>query len=159
MSRTTSRAVPVGPKVATFREIIRRLDAIERRLNHGIGSVPESDFARKFEIIEAEHLRRQVARHSSLQQENPVLWRQLETDRRAQDRETAALDRRLRAGRASPSRTRAVAGAAYEETATDRRSRIDKNCHADHTQMTFDSKRLTASLWHRAIPGGSRWQI
>jgi len=98
MSRTTSREIPVRPTAATFREIIRRLDAIERRLNHGgTRTAPDSDFARKFEIIEAEHLRRQVARHSLLQQENPILWRKLEMERRARNRQTAVLNRRLRA--------------------------------------------------------------
>jgi hypothetical protein len=98
MSRTSSRAIPVGPKAATFREIIRRLDAIERRLNHGgTRAVPESDFARQFEIIEEERLRRQVARQSLLRQENPILWRKLEMDRRARNREKAVLNRRLRA--------------------------------------------------------------
>jgi hypothetical protein len=98
MSRTTSHAIPLRPTTATLREIIRRLDAIERRLNHGgTRTVPESNFSRKLAIIEEEHLRSQVARHSALRKENPVLWCKPEMDRRARNRDTAALNRKLRA--------------------------------------------------------------
>jgi hypothetical protein len=49
------------------------------------------------DILQEEFLRRDVARDEALRKENPALWRRLESGRRARNRETAALNRRLRA--------------------------------------------------------------
>jgi hypothetical protein len=92
-TRTTLR-----PTAATIRSIIRRLDALEHCLRHrGTRGAKRSDFGRRWEILEEHSLRRQVARDEALRNENPALWRQLEISRRARNRETAALNRRLRA--------------------------------------------------------------
>jgi hypothetical protein len=55
------------------------------------------EMSRRMEILEEEFLRRDVARDEALRQENPSLWRHMESGRRARNRETAALNRRLRA--------------------------------------------------------------
>ena len=55
------------------------------------------EFERRREILEEHFLRRQVVRDEGLRRENPTLWRQLETGRRARNREMAALNRQLRA--------------------------------------------------------------
>jgi hypothetical protein len=55
------------------------------------------EFERRREILEGYFLRRQVAYDETLRKGNPTLWRQLETGRRARNREKAALNRRLRA--------------------------------------------------------------
>jgi hypothetical protein len=60
------------------------------------------DFERRREILEEHFLRRDVARDEALRAENPVLWRQLETGRRARNREKATLNRRLRAEGLTP---------------------------------------------------------
>jgi hypothetical protein len=49
------------------------------------------------EIIEKEHLRRDVARESAFREKHPRLWCELEKARKGRNRETAALNRRLRA--------------------------------------------------------------
>ena len=49
------------------------------------------------EILQEEFLRRDVAREEALRKENPTLWRQMESARRARNRENAAVNRRLRA--------------------------------------------------------------
>jgi hypothetical protein len=53
--------------------------------------------SRRMEILEEEFLRRDVTRDEALRKEDPSLWRQLENGRLARNRETAALNRRLRA--------------------------------------------------------------
>jgi hypothetical protein len=55
------------------------------------------EISRRMEILEEEFLRRDVARAEALRKDNPAAWRQIESCRRARNRETAALNRRLRA--------------------------------------------------------------
>jgi len=55
------------------------------------------EMSRRMEILEEEFLRRDLTRDEALRKQNPSLWRQMESQRRARNRETAVLNRRLRA--------------------------------------------------------------
>jgi hypothetical protein len=52
---------------------------------------------RRWDIVEEEHVRRRLAQDTILRRDNPARWRELEKARRARNRETSALNRRLRA--------------------------------------------------------------
>jgi hypothetical protein len=80
---------------STIREIVRRLDWLENRLKRA-GAVGPPNSSRRFDIIEAERLRRKVARDTDFRNEHPGLWRRLDRERLERNRETAALNRRLR---------------------------------------------------------------
>jgi hypothetical protein len=99
MSRSSPSFRTKRLSAAAFRDVLRRLDVIERRLagrstdsTHG-----SSDLMRRWDIVEEERLRRRVADDTALRRDNPVRWRELERIRRTQNRETSALNRRLRA--------------------------------------------------------------
>ena len=98
MRHSTRRSRSTGLSVAAFRDVLRRLDAIERRLSRSTPSVHgHSDLLRRWEILEEERLRSRVAEDTALQRENPARWREIEKVRRVRNRETSALNRRLRA--------------------------------------------------------------
>lgn len=82
---------------AIIRNIIRRLDALEQRLGRNSRANGPTEFARRWEILEENRLRDQVARDEAFSKRNPELWRQMEVDRRARNRKTTILNKRLRA--------------------------------------------------------------
>jgi hypothetical protein len=83
---------------ATIRSIIRRLDALERRLQGRRGGTQgPSDFERKWQILEEHELREEVERDEAFSKRNPEIWRKMESDRRARNKKTTVLNRRLRA--------------------------------------------------------------
>jgi hypothetical protein len=97
MPRSTSPP-SVRPSISALREILRRLDSIERRLNRPASRVyGQSDLMRRWDIVEEEQLRRRVARDTALRRDDPTQWRAREQERRARNQETSALNRRLRA--------------------------------------------------------------
>ena len=100
MSHSSPSSGTKGPSAAAFRDVLRRLDAIERRLagRSADSTHSPSDLMRRWDIVEEERMRRRVADDTALRRENPARWReQLQQTRRAQNRETSALNRRLRA--------------------------------------------------------------
>jgi hypothetical protein len=77
---------------------VRALEDVGRRLKRASAILARlSDSDRRLEIIEEEHLRRDIARHSALREKHPDLWGELEQARKSRNRETGALNRRLRA--------------------------------------------------------------
>jgi hypothetical protein len=83
----------------------RTLDDVGHRLKKANAILARlSDSDRRLEIIEEEHLRRDVARESEFREKYPRSWDELEKARKSRNRETAALNRRLRAERLRPVR-------------------------------------------------------
>jgi hypothetical protein len=79
----SSRSRTTQPGAPTARDVLREIE-------------------RRSEILKEHFLRQDVARFDALRRENPTLWREVETGRRARNRDTAALNRRLRAEGLSP---------------------------------------------------------
>ena len=93
-----ARPMSSGSKATTSDNIAAALEEAKRRLRKaGAVSTLISDSKRRIQILEEEHLRREVARASALREQHPSVWRELEKTRRIRNRETAALNRRLRA--------------------------------------------------------------
>ena len=81
-----------------------------KRFGHSTGTRGLAGYISAFwlrrSILEEEGLRSAVARDEELRQSRPDLWRSLEAARRAENRETAATNRRLRALGLEPLRLR-----------------------------------------------------
>ena len=74
MHQSARRSRSIGPSAAAFRDVLRRLDAIERRLRSR-SSAPvhgDSDLLRRWEILEEERLRRRVAKDTALRHQDPA---------------------------------------------------------------------------------------
>jgi hypothetical protein len=94
----SARPKSSGSTATTSGNIAAVLEEAKRRLRKaGAISTLMSDSKRRIQIIEEEHLRRDIARHSALREKHPDLWGELEKVRKSRNRETAALNRRLRA--------------------------------------------------------------
>ena len=101
MPKSRSRRVPSTFSPAAFRDIVRRLDALERRVGggrprHGHSSPAKSDILRKWDIVAEHNLRRDIAHDETLARDQPETWRRLEAQRLTRNRERATLNRRLR---------------------------------------------------------------
>jgi len=101
MPAAKSRHVSSRVSLAAFRDVVRRLDALERRV--AVAStgrrpvVVASDSVSKLDILEEDSLRRAITRDETLARQHPDQWRKLESDRLRKNSEQSALNQRLRA--------------------------------------------------------------
>jgi len=99
MSQSSPSSRSKRPTAAAFRDVVRRLDAIERRLTSRSTepAYRPSDLMRRWDILDEERLRGQIARDGALRRDDLTEWKNREKRRLARNRETVAVNRRLRA--------------------------------------------------------------
>ena len=90
------------PKRPVLQEILRRLDALERRVRTQSrrsqpGATNASQILRRGDILEEESLRREIVGDQALAHRNPTLWQSFESGRLVRNRELLVLNNRLQA--------------------------------------------------------------
>ncbi len=100
MDHRPRKASAASKQTPTLEDLARRIETLERRLGSRrsgpSGSAP-SDTMLRWNLIEEDRLRREIAAEGALRREQPDVWRERERARLAQRRESATLARRLRA--------------------------------------------------------------
>jgi hypothetical protein len=102
--RTDERADTIGNHNDSrrFFAIMRTRKTADPRHKSGDILTAIREFDRRQSIIDEEHLRRLIARDGALQRDDPAEWEKREKSRLARNRETAAINRRLRAEKLRP---------------------------------------------------------
>lgn len=83
MQRQSGRVSSVSTK-AILKDVVRRLDALERRLARGStmpGAPRVTDWMLRWNILQEDRLRREIAREEALRRERPDEWRRRERER------------------------------------------------------------------------------
>jgi len=94
-TRSKTRKIVGSPVV---RDALNQLKALQRRLGrrHAPKLEGSDDWRLRWNIIQEDLLRREVAADEALRTKDPELWKQKEVARLARNREIAALNQRLR---------------------------------------------------------------